>query len=179
MARTNHPKLPHFDHPFAIQHVVFRLADALPAGLAGDLKRRSPADRMGAADAVLDAGLGSRALAEPEAARVVAEALNHFDGQRYQLWAWCVMPTHVHVLAGQTEGWSLPSVIHTWKSFTAKKINRSLDREGRFWAANYFDRFIRDDDQFNRTLGYIEDNPVKAGLCGLASEWRWSSAAGR
>ena len=179
MVRIHHPELPHFDHPCAIQHVIFRLADALPAGMMADLERQSPADRIGAADGFLDAGLGSRVLAEPLAAQVMADALNHFDGQKYRLWAWCVMPTHVHVLAGQIEGWSLPSVVHTWKSFTAKRINRSLDREGKFWAPNYFDRFMRDDDQFNRTLDYIEENPVKAGLCEVASDWRWSSAAER
>ena len=179
MVLIRHPELPHFDHPCAIQHVIFRLADALPAGMMADLERQSPADRIGAADGFLDAGLGSRVLAEPLAAQVMADALNHFDGQKYRLWAWCVMPTHVHVLAGQIEGWSLPSVVHTWKSFTAKRINRSLDREGKFWAPNYFDRFMRDDDQFNRTLDYIQENPVKAGLCGVASDWRWSSAAER
>ena len=179
MVRTRHLELPHLDHPCAIQHVVFRLADALPAGTMANLGRLSPADRIGAADGLPDSGHGSRALAEMEAARIVADALKHFDGQKYRLWAWCVMPTLVHVLAGQIEGWSLPSVVHTWKSFTAKRINRSLDREGKFWAPNYFDRFMRDDDQFKQTLDYIEENPVKAGLCEVASDWRWSSAAER
>jgi hypothetical protein len=57
------PRLPHFDHPCAMQHVVFRLADALPAGALAELHRTPPVQRIDMAEAVLDAGVGSRALA--------------------------------------------------------------------------------------------------------------------
>jgi putative transposase len=173
------PRLPHFDHPCAVQHVVFRLADALPAGMQAELDRRAPAERIGAAEAVLDAGVGSRALAEPAAAQAVADALKYFDGRRYRLEAWCVMPTHVHVLLAQVDGWPLPGVVKSWKSFTAKAINRALDRDGRVWAKNYFDRFMRDGEQFEATLAYVEGNPAKAGLCREPGDWLWSSASGR
>ncbi len=179
MSRSRHPPLPHFDHPCAVQHVVFRLADALPGAVLAELKERLPGDRFGAAEQCLDAGNGSRALAEPRVAAVVAAALAHFDGLRYRLHAWCVMPSHVHVLAAQAEGWPLPDVVQGWKSFSAKAINRRLDRRGHFWAANYFDRFMRDDAQFEAARAYIEANPVKAGLCGVAGDWPWSSATGR
>jgi REP element-mobilizing transposase RayT len=172
-------RLPHFDHPCAIQHVVCRLADALPAGALAELHRNSPAERIGAAEATFDAGMGSRALADPAAAEIVACALIHFDGLRYRLQAWCVMPTHVHVVLAQVEGWPLPGVVKGWKSFTAKAINKALDQEGRFWAKDYFDRFMRTGDQFEAALAYVEANPVKAGLCTKPGDWRWSSAAGR
>ncbi len=93
--------------------------------------------------------------------------------------AWCVMPTHVHVVLAQVEGWPLPGVVKGWKSFTAKAINKALGRDGRFWAKDYFDRFMRDGEQFEATLAYVEANPVKAGLCTKPGDWRWSSAAGR
>ncbi len=173
------PRLPHFDHPSAVQHVVFRLADALPAGALAELHRTSPAERIAAAEGILDAGMGSRALADPTAAQIVADALTHFDGRRYRLEAWCVMPTHVHVVLAQVEGWPLPGVVKGWKSFTAKAINKAVDRKGRFWAKDYFDRFMRDGDQFDATVAYVEANPVKAGLCTNPSDWRWSSASGR
>ena len=73
----------------------------------------------------------------------------------------------------------MPRVAHGWKSFTAKTINRALGLGGRFWAPNYSDRYTRDDDQFNATRTYIEANPVNARLCGVATDWPWSSAAGR
>ena len=84
-----------------------------------------------------------------------------------------------HVLIAQVDGWPLPGVVKSWKSFTAKAINRALDRDARVWAKNYFDRFMRDAEQFEATLAYVEGNPVKAGLCREPGDWRWSSAAGR
>ena len=173
------PRLPHFDHPCAMQHVVFRLADALPAGALAELHRTSPLQRIAAAEGILDAGMGSRVLADPAAAKVVAGALTHFDGLRYRLEAWCVMPTHVHVVLAQVEGWPLPGVVKSWKSFTAKANNKALDQEGRFWAKDYFDRFMRTGAQFEAALAYVEANPVKAGLCENPSDWRWSSASDR
>ena len=91
--------------------------------------------------------------------------------------AWCVMPTHVHVLVEQIAGWPLSQVTHAWKSFTAKAINKALGRKGRLWAPEYYDRFMRDDGQFQATRDYIENNPVSAGLCGTPDTWLWSSAS--
>ena len=130
------PRLPHFDHPRAVQHVVFRLADSLPVTILGELDRQKPSEKINGAEAALDAGIGSRALAQPAVAGEMVKALGYFDGQRYGLAAWCVMPTHVHVLVEQMEGWPLADVVHGWKSFTARMINRAGDTRGRFWARN-------------------------------------------
>ena len=86
-------------------------------------------------------------------------------------------PTHVHVLAAQVEGWSLASVIHSWKSFTANRANTLLARQGSFWARDYFDRAMRDEAQAERAHLYIEANPVTAGLCASPRDWPWSSAS--
>ncbi len=86
------------------------------------------------------------------------------------------MPTHVHVLVEQGEGWPLATVVHGWKSFTSNAANKVLARSGRFWAPEYFDRFMRDDAQLQATREYIEMNPVTAGLCAAPDEWPWSSA---
>jgi REP element-mobilizing transposase RayT len=72
----------------------------------------------------------------------------HFDGQRYRLLAWVVMPNHVHVLIETMTGHTLAAVLHSWKSYTAKEANRLLGRTGDFWQPEYFDRFIRDDRHF-------------------------------
>ena len=63
----------------------------------------------------------------------------HFDGQRYRLIAWSDMPNHVHALVAQAEGMSLGTIVHSWKSFTARKINEISARQGQFWALDYFD----------------------------------------
>ena len=126
-----------------------------------------------------DAGHGACWLRDPRIAALVERALLHFDGQRYRLIAWCVMPNHVHALVETREEWPLASVVHSWKSFTAHRANLILKRSGDFWLREYFDRFIRDDRHFASAVRYIENNPVKAGLVARAEDWRWSSALWR
>jgi len=111
-----------------------------------------------------------------EIAEFVQRALLQFDGERYSLIAWCVMPNHVHTLIETRMDHRLDRVVHAWKSFTAKQANRWLERDGAFWAPEYFDRYMRDDAHFAATRAYIEHDPVKAGLCRKVSDWPFSSA---
>ncbi|WP_287011576.1 transposase [Brevundimonas sp.] len=173
--------LPHFDAAGTFQHVVFRLHGSLPGDLLDALRTSDPAEdqRQAAIDDMLDRSLGPTWLADPENARIVAQALTHFDGERYRLLAWCVMPNHVHVLVQQQEGWPLGAVVKSWKTFSARAINKRLGRNGVFWASDYFDRYMRDPDQMEAARFYIEANPVSAGLCQTSSNWRWSSATER
>lgn len=127
-------------------------------------------------EALLDAGHGEGLLARPEIGAIVQNALLHFDADRDCLHAWCVMPNHVHVLATPLEGASLSSLVHSWKSFTAHAINAALGRQGTLWFEEYFDRAIRDDEHFWTAKAYIEENPVKAGLCVSPEDWPFSSA---
>ena len=122
-------------------------------------------------------GVGSRALGDTSIAELVVQALTHFDGERYSLLAWCVMPSHVHVLVTQIDGWPLSAIVHCWKSFTAQQANRLLGRRGRFWAPEYFDRAMRNAFQTELTVSYIESNPVAAGLCRTPVDWPFGSAA--
>jgi putative DNA methylase len=168
--------LPHLDAPDVVQHVVFRLADSLPARLHDNIANVPPEDRVLVIDATLDEGHGRRDLALPVIAELVQGALLNFDGTRYALVAWCVMPNHVHTLIETRAGYSLDRVLHSWKSFTAKEANRRLRRNGPFWAPEYFDRYMRDDNHLAATALYIESNPVKVGLCEKPMAWRFSSA---
>jgi REP element-mobilizing transposase RayT len=133
-------------------------------------------DRRKAADMTLDSGLGACALRDVRIASVVETALLHFDDRRYRLLAWCIMPNHVHAVIEQLEGHSLTTVVQSWKSFTAKQANAILRQTGRFWAPDYFDRYVRDETHLAAAIRYAEENPVKAGLAMAAHEWRWSSA---
>src|SRR5207244_4009264 len=139
----------------------FRLADSLPAHIREEIAKISAPDRIQAVDASLDQGYGRRDLGIPEIARLVQRALLRFDGERYSLIAWCVMPNHVHILIQTRMGHRLDRVVHAWKSFTAKQANRYLNRDGASWAPEYFDRYMRDDTHFAATRAYIESNPVK------------------
>ena len=63
------------------------------------------------------------------------------------------------------------------KGFTAREANRILNRTGRkFWQAESYDHWVRDDTELERIAAYIENNPVKAGLVDCPGEFRWSSA---
>src|SRR5262249_9442737 len=124
----------------------------------------------------LDQGHGSLALAQPLIAGLVERALLHFDGDRYRLHAWCVMPNHVHTLSTPMRDCTLSAIAHTWKSFTSKKALALLGRDPPFWAPEYFDRAIRDENHYLNAMGYIAMNPVKASLCSRPGEWRFSSA---
>jgi putative DNA methylase len=117
-------------------------------------------------------------LRDEAVARMVQTALLHFDGLRYRLIAWVVMPNHVHVLIETIPGHALSDIIHSSKSFTAKAANRILKRTGVFWEQEYFDRVIRDENHFWNAVSYIQENPVKAGLVPLAAAWPYSSAVG-
>jgi REP element-mobilizing transposase RayT len=177
--------LPHFDEEGLTQTLVFRLVDSMPQELLDfwreELRlvptREANRERRERIDAYLDQGHGSCYLRDDRLAEIVQNALLHFDNQRYRLHAWVVMPNHVHTLYTAEPGWELSQIAHSWKSYTASECNRVLARKGEFWQREPFDRYIRNQRHFANALRYIEENPVKAGLCKKAEDWRWSSAA--
>ena len=114
----------------------------------------------------LDAGSGECVLKDPAIAKIVADALLHFDGERYSIDSFVVMPNHVHVLFGLAPGSMLEDVIQLWKSFTAKKINAALGREGVLWQRDYWDRMVRDGEHRANILNYVAKNPERARLRG-------------
>lgn len=132
----------------------------------------------------LDAGYGSCYMKDSRIAGIVARALRHFEGQRYNLAAWCVMPNHVHAIVQPSTGivntgetpmprCELPDILQSWKSFTAKEANKLLRRSGQFWQAEYYDHLIRNEADFRHSVRYVLDNPIKAGL----KNWKWVGVA--
>ncbi len=167
--------LPHFDSPETVQFPTFRLADSMPQGRI-EAMRSQPNSAL-LIDKELDVGLGACWLRNPEIAKLTEEALLHFDGKHHRMLAWCIMPNHVHAVTEMMHDHSLSDVVKSWKSFTARQANARLRRTGAFWGADYFDRYMRDEDHLMRTIHYVENNPVKAGLVEAASDWPWSSAS--
>jgi putative transposase len=92
---------------------------------------------------------------------LVVQSLKHFDGQRYQLAAYVVMDDHVHALVTPLGTHQLKDILHSWKSFTAHQIGRNPKRGHRVWQDEYFDRIVRDDEEFSEKLRYIANNPSK------------------
>lgn len=177
-------RLPHWEAGEIPQHITFRLADSLPLALLREWeeelrwikKGKQSIERRKKIEEALDRGIGACWLRQPEVARVVEDALLHFDGERYRLHGWVIMPNHVHVVVTPQSGRTLSSIIHSWKSFSANSINRLINRRGAFWAEEYFDRAIRNEEHFLKTLAYIAGNPVKAGLCHSEADWPFGHA---
>lgn len=171
--------LPHFDVPGKTQFVTFRLHDAMPASRRSEweafLTLEDDKERRTQIEAYLDRGLGECHLRRPDVAKLVEDALLFFDGERYEMLAWVVMPNHVHALF-ETMTTPLDEVMHSWKSFTSKAANKLLRRAGDFWELEYFDRYMRDEEHFRKTVRYIENNPVRAHLVREPAQWPWSSA---
>jgi putative transposase len=114
-------------------------------------------------DASLDRCEGSCPLATPECAEVVAQSLRHFDGERYGLSDFVVMPNHVHILVSFVDEDTRTKQCDSWKHFTATRINRLIGRSGRFWEPESFDHLVRSEEQYEHLRHYIAANPKRAG----------------
>ena len=113
---------------------------------------------------VLDQGHGSCVLRQPRLRGIVVEALRKFDGDRYTLEAFAVMPNHVHVLAAFDRVGALSKECRGWKRFSALRLNRELSRSGAFWQAESWDHLVRSAESLERIRRYIAENPRRAGL---------------
>jgi REP element-mobilizing transposase RayT len=176
-------RLPHWQQGSVHYFVTWRLADSLPKEKLERwseernlwLRRNPPpwshlteaeyrerfSDRM---DDWLDAAEGSCLLGKPLLARFVANALLHYDNERYMLDSFVVMPNHVHTLFRLMEPHRLEDIVKSWKGFTAREINRRLQRRGSLWQEDYWDRLIRNETHWAKCREYICDNPRKARL---------------
>jgi type I restriction enzyme R subunit len=114
--------------------------------------------------ALLDDCAGSCPLRKPELAEVVAASIRHFDGDRYHVTDFVVMPNHVHLLAAFPTEERMLEQCERWKHFTAVRLNKALGRKGRFWQVDGFDHLVRSERQFAVLREYIAENPRKAGL---------------
>ena len=120
-------------------------------------------------DPALDQGHGSCLFNNRINADLLQNALLHFDGQRYDLLAWCIMPNHVHVILKTRPGELLENILHSWKSFTSHEINKQNGTSGSIWQKESYDHLVRDGDDLRNQVEYVLDNPVKAGL----GDWEW------
>jgi putative transposase len=112
----------------------------------------------------LDSCHGASVLRDPANAGIVAESFHQFDGDRYVLTDFVVMPNHMHLLAAFLDDDSMLSICESWKRFTGRKINQRLGVTGRFWQQDGFDHLVRSESQFEHYRRYIANNPRKANL---------------
>ncbi|RME95753.1 MAG: hypothetical protein D6766_02430, partial [Verrucomicrobia bacterium] len=175
--------LPHRHQTGATAFVTFRLKDSLPVARLRawhkehqaflkahpkpwsestwrQYRRRFPS-RL---EDWLDEAHGACLLKPPMAAAAVEATLRQFDGTRYVLDEYVIMPNHVHALLKPLAPHTLTDILHSWKSYTAHAINRLLGRKGQLWEHESFDHLVRTREQLERLRRYIRENPAKAGL---------------
>ena len=177
-------KFPHREYK-PLQFITYRLYDSVPKKLIDEWKEELKVTEMTLSndprveilrkriDKYEDAGYGQCFLKDERIASMVLENLFHFNGIRYNVLRWCIMPNHVHVLIEVMEGWTLSTIMHGWRSYTAHQANKILERTGVFWMEEYFDRYIRDEKHLETVINYIDNNPVKDGLVDEAHKWPW------
>jgi REP element-mobilizing transposase RayT len=112
----------------------------------------------------LDQCHGACVLRMPKLSSIVGDALLHFNGQRYDLDRFVVMPNHVHVLVQFRPPTTCRQQCTSWLRYTARQINQRLKRHNAFWQSEPFDHLLRSIDQFHYLQQYIADNPSKANL---------------
>ncbi len=213
--------LPHWYAPGAAHFVTYRLAGSLPREFIERMKHRKQRllktrpttsttqtqylervhkQLFAAYDEQLDSHSDVHWLDDPRIAAIVRESLRYLHGEKYELLAHSIMPTHVHVLLlpydvpcrtvdcplseeeiGETADRKGPlsSIMHSLKSFTAHEANKLLRREGQFWQHESYDHWVRNDNELERIVEYINANAVRAGLASRAHEYFWCSAHDR
>ena len=112
----------------------------------------------------LDELHGECVLKLPELSLEIDQSLKKFDGERYHLGGFVVMPNHVHVLVCFKPGVDLLKQCYSWKHFTSRMINKKLSQSGHFWQSESFDHLVRDFEHFEKFRKYIANNPLNAKL---------------
>jgi len=185
---------PHWSQAGAVVFITFRTADSIPReviqrwerekhewmrrrGFDSDthwsaaLSTLSEKDRADfnktfdrTREVFLDSCRGRCVLKRPELSQIVADTLLHFDGQRYRMGDFIVMPNHVHLLCVFPSAEAMKEQCDSWLHYSAFRINRALGEKGQFWQQEPFDHLVRSPEQYCHLLQYIADNPQKADL---------------
>ena len=114
----------------------------------------------------LDEGRGSCPLRNQSAASLLLEEFNMLREWQVDVPHYVVMPNHWHPMVEPRESCtrSLPEIMRRVKGRSARAINRSVGPAGALWQREWFDRWMRDDAEYDRCVQYIQNNPAKAGV---------------
>jgi radical SAM superfamily enzyme YgiQ (UPF0313 family)/REP element-mobilizing transposase RayT len=175
--------LPHWKQTGCTYFVTFRLADSIAQSRISEYnvlrekwnehhqppysdKEQEQFDKLFSerVNSWLDEGAGACILGKPDISKIVADALAHFAGQRYELDEWVIMPNHVHVLITPMANFELKEILHSWKSYSANQINRHTGTSGTVWKKESYDHIVRNQEELTRIRKYIRNNPVAAGI---------------
>jgi carbamoylphosphate synthase large subunit/REP element-mobilizing transposase RayT len=146
-------------------------------------RRRLPHFERPWAKYLITFGTKNRKELSPRARQITLDSITHFAGQRYELYAACVMPDHVHMLLeptikqGDADGkpifWPLSSLLHSIKSFSAHEINEQEKRSGEVWEKEWHDRVVRSEADLQEKFEYVTRNPWDSKIISADENYEW------
>ena len=151
-------------------------------------KRRLPHFERSWAKYAITWSTNAREKLSGAARKIVLDCILYWNERRYELYAACVMPDHVHILiepqvrrqaSNATEFYSLTDILYTLKSFTAHKINALEEKSGPVWERESFDRLIRSESDLHEKFNYITRNPWDAGVAKPGEDYPWMWCVGK
>ncbi len=179
-------RMPHWEVENRIYFITIHLVGAIPASAAKrtrtnieshsqceNLMQRKIFHEM---ERWLDHSPVCRYLADSEVASMVVEAIEHRCANGiWNAFEYVVMPSHIHALLEFLAG-DMKTTLEDFKRWTARLAMKQLKLEHRrFWQREWFDHWVRSNEEGNAICEYIRQNPVKAGLVSRYQDWPYGS----
>ena len=158
-----HKKLPHINAIEHFQFLTFRTNDSIDSFIQKLIEDKSIKQNIKQfkIDNILDKS-SNGAYLNDDALSFLYDFFMDLDDDIYDLVSFVIMPNHIHMLFKQIK--PIDVTIRTIKSKSAIGINKLLGRNGKFWASDYYDKVIRDEEHFNKVYNYIKNNALRVGL---------------
>lgn len=186
--KTYRSLLPHIQPKNGNFFVTFRLKMQLPEKISQSLSRnyaknkvdgrslkwKSFEEQFSMYDNYLDfIKTGPQYLSNSRIADMICKAIEYRDLKCYELICYSIMSNHVHLVIKKTKDY-LFNIMKSLKGYTAWEANKILGRKGPFWQVEYYDHLIRDKNDLINHINYTINNPVKAKLVHIWSDWRYT-----
>ena len=187
-------RLPHWEVEDGRYFITLRLAGALPQVAREEIKSKSLALANIATPTSPDWLIKQRSLfAEMERsldnakvnlwltksviATMIVEAIETREQRgHWKMFEYVIMGNHIHLFC-EFGAKGMKWVMEDFKRWTGHRAAKMMSFKNRFWQREWFDHWSRSDDQDDRIVDYIRNNPVKAGLVNSWPEWNWSSSS--
>lgn len=191
--------LPHLQPPGGEYFITFNLQGSLPKKVISDMRAfrkeqfkssssgKFPQDKASEIERKIfltyesvldDSTSGPQWLKKASIAEVIKKSIHYRDNIFYDLYAYCIMSNHVHIVFKHlTNNSSIKSkhpitdIMGSLKKFTSRNCNIYLNRSGAFWQSESFDRLIRNNNELTNVISYTIHNPVRAGLINKWENW--------
>ena len=118
-----------------------------------------------------------------DARDIVLDSILFWKDKKFGLYGAVVMPDHAHLILQPLEKaqlcyYSLAEILHSIKSYSAKKINQLSSNSVPVWLDENFDRIVRDENELLEKMTYIKNNPLLTSLVEEAADYKWLYIAG-